>query len=84
MNSIVRPDDFDRLHLVQAQLATAQKDEVEALRALTAFTMSGGDRETFDTLTQAASQARAETDRLLAEWKSLVRALSRGAQPEEG
>jgi hypothetical protein len=84
MNSIVPTDDFDRLHLVQAQLAAAQKDEMEALRALTAFTMSGGDRETFDLLTQAASDARAETDRLLAEWKSLVRAFSAATHSDEG
>jgi hypothetical protein len=84
MSSIVRPDDFDRLHLVQAQLAAAQADEMEALRALTAFTMGGGDRRTFDVLTRAASEARAETDRLLDEWKGLVRSFSRNVQPEDG
>jgi hypothetical protein len=85
MSSISRPDDFDRLHLVQAQLAAAQKDEMDALRALTDYTMTGGgDRHLFDALTQAASDARAETDRLLVEWKGLVVAFSNNAQPDDG
>lgn len=60
MTSMHNEDDFDRLHLVQAQLAAAQAEEQRALKAFTDYTRAGGkDEAEFRGLRKATSEARA-------------------------
>lgn len=80
VSAVHQDDDFDRLHLVQAQLAAAQKEEMQALQALTSHTRSGSrDPHDFEVLQQAAWAARRKTNGLFAEWKRLVRRFTEGS-----
>jgi hypothetical protein len=65
------PDYLVQLNLLQAQLASAQKKEVQALRAVSEHIQKNGDKTTLRALEREALQAQDATNELLSEWKKV-------------
>jgi hypothetical protein len=73
MSSEERLEQLDDLHLLQQQLSVAQREELEALLALSSYTRAhGADLRRYEDLTEALITARERHQRIYSEWRALA------------